>query len=84
MDKSSRNKIKSRKIKGHVSSAMVAEVVCCSPEMVLKVWKGERSNTSEIGENIEVSTMLLQECIYQGIQKAKELIGKSTETEVSH
>ena len=54
---------------------MVAEVVCCSPEMVLKVWKGERKGSSEVGENIEVATIYLTECIYKGMQKAKELIG---------
>lgn len=78
MSKTTTSKTKSIKKNKYVTSTMVAEVACCSPEMVVKVWSGERSNATGTGENIEVATMYLNECIYQGMEKAKQIIGKST------
>lgn len=77
MSKSSRNKTKSINNNEHVTAKMVAQVACCSTKMVLMVWKGQRNNMTETGENIEVATMYLNECIYRGMEKAQQIIGKS-------
>ncbi|MCZ2141385.1 MAG: hypothetical protein LC096_08360 [Bacteroidia bacterium] len=71
------NKIKTNGIKRfkHVTVGMVADTVGCSKTMVHQVWSGERRAEKKKGEAIEVATLLLNECVYEGIKKAREIIG---------
>ncbi len=64
------------RINKYVTAKMVAEAAGCSTIMVRKVWSGKRNSEKKKGEAVEVATMLLQDCIYRGIEKAKDLINK--------
>lgn len=83
MSKSNELKTKSIKRHKHVSVRMVAEAVGCSPCMVHQVWSGTRNSEKKKGESIEVATLILNECVETGIQKARELIGNVHNKKIS-
>ena len=80
MRKSSRKYSKSNKrlcAPRYVSGHLIAKIVGCDPSLVSKVWKGERSNETKLGENIEVATLILEDGIKSAIVKTQKLINKS-------
>lgn len=75
MSKSSEIKTNRIERSKYITPTMIADVVGCHPNYVNQVWRGDRRSEQKKGEAIEVATLLLNECVFEGMKKAKEIIG---------